>query len=464
MRRAPAAGLAAAVITAAVGCGAPPWRMGAPLDGRPAIPPGQARPSVDTLHAEAAAARAAGRPVLELSALAVLDEEGRLRGGERQRLVALLVARAEAFADMGRAIPESDDLEAAARLDAARGAALASTRAAAAAAAGDAWKAIGAKVEARNAYARAAWLGGVPAASLPAAPIPAGALPAAPPPAARPKGPPPDIEGWVLAGPALSSRLLPLAAAYPWVLDDVPRALGWAELLLAEDPTSPDVRELVALIFGRARRFGGTSRMLMELAYYSPDRAAGLARGAAVWDRLGRRREACAQWIRAARWRRRPRGSDLAHGRRLRPPRSRGGRLARDPRLRGQPSAPGSPDGARGGARRRRRVRGRRRCRQGCSFRRRPEARRGARRRFGWRGGPGRGREPGRRRGPGRGRGPGRVFRSALATACREIRGAIPWQAAPDPPLRVHKLRLVAGHRGEHETSARIALCPAIAC
>jgi hypothetical protein len=43
--------------------------------------------------------------------------------------------------------------------------------------------------------------------------------------------------------------------------------------------------------------------MLMELAYYSPDRAAGIARGAVVWDRLGRTREACAQWIRAARWR-----------------------------------------------------------------------------------------------------------------------------------------------------------------
>ena len=41
----------------------------------------------------------------------------------------------------------------------------------------------------------------------------------------------------------------------------------------------------------------------MELAYHSPDRAAGMARGATVWERLGRPREACAQWIRAARWR-----------------------------------------------------------------------------------------------------------------------------------------------------------------
>jgi hypothetical protein len=73
--------------------------------------------------------------------------------------------------------------------------------------------------------------------------------------------------------------------------------------LLAEDPTSPDVLELVALIWGQERRFGGTERMLMELQYHSPDRAAGLARGAVVWERVGRPREACAQWIRAARWR-----------------------------------------------------------------------------------------------------------------------------------------------------------------
>ena len=41
----------------------------------------------------------------------------------------------------------------------------------------------------------------------------------------------------------------------------------------------------------------------MELAYATPDRAAGLAWGAAVWDSLARPREACAQWIRAAKWR-----------------------------------------------------------------------------------------------------------------------------------------------------------------
>jgi hypothetical protein len=75
------------------------------------------------------------------------------------------------------------------------------------------------------------------------------------------------------------------------------------DLLLGEDETSPEILELAALVFGRAARFGGTERMLMELAYATPDRADGLARGAAVWERLGRTREACAQWMRAAKWR-----------------------------------------------------------------------------------------------------------------------------------------------------------------
>ena len=74
--------------------------------------------------------------------------------------------------------------------------------------------------------------------------------------------PPPDVDGYVLQGATLSARLLPLVNRFPWLLDHQTRAQAWAELLLAEDPTSPDVLELVALIWGRARRFGGTERML----------------------------------------------------------------------------------------------------------------------------------------------------------------------------------------------------------
>ncbi len=136
---------------------------------------------------------------------------------------------------------------------------------------------------------------------MPATARPSGTRPAtdALPPAPVPVG----LDAWMLAGVTVQARLFPLVAAHPEVLDDVDRAVTWVDLLLGEDETSPRVLSLAALVFGRAARFGGTERMLMELAYATPDRADGLARGAAIWERVGRPREACAQWIRAARWR-----------------------------------------------------------------------------------------------------------------------------------------------------------------
>ena len=279
-------------------CGAPPWQLGKPLDGRPSIPPGQAVVSPARSAADAAQARASGRRVVEITALAQLDLADRLNGEQAGRLANLLVERAAEFHALGRAIPESTDLETVARLDPTRGAMLGPARAVAAAAAGDAWKAIGARAEARAAYARASALGGVSRGDMGIRPR-RKTLPVA----VAGGQPPADVDSYVLEGAALSSRLLPLVAAYPWLLDHQTRALAWAETLLTEDPTSPDVLELVAVIWGRAGRFGGTERMLMELAYHSPDRASGIARGAAVWERVGRPREACAQWIRAARWR-----------------------------------------------------------------------------------------------------------------------------------------------------------------
>ena len=74
----------------------------------------------------------------------------------------------------------------------------------------------------------------------------------------------------MLGGPSLAARLLPLVAVRRRCSTIRPRALRWMDLLLAEDPTSPDVLELAALVFGRARRYGGTERMLMELAYTRP--------------------------------------------------------------------------------------------------------------------------------------------------------------------------------------------------
>lgn len=307
-RRAARVGIAGALLfgagLAVLGCGIPPWQFGQPLDGKKSIPPTEARPTPAEDREAAARARAAGEPVIELRALALLERSYRLdavlrakpTAAELARLADLLAARAAAFHALGRAIPESRDLESVARLDPARGRKLVPERAAAAVAAGDAWKAIDARDDARAAFALAAALGGV-RPDAPRAPPPA----PTPPPAL-----PTDVGAWVLGGPSLEARLLPLAAAHPAILDDGPRALRWADLLLEEDPASPDVLELVATIFGRDGRFGGTQRMLMELAFHTPDRPSGLARGAVVWERLGRPREACAQWIRAARWRDEP--------------------------------------------------------------------------------------------------------------------------------------------------------------
>ncbi|HVR04236.1 MAG TPA: hypothetical protein VMT47_19010 [Polyangia bacterium] len=394
----------AAFVALALGtsCAGPPWFMGSPLDGRPSIPPTRKNLSYKGERAAAAAARARGETILELRALLVLDELERLEPDSRERLVALLERRAAEFHTLGRAVPESRDLERLARLSPARGAGFLGERAFAARAAGDTWLAVGASQEARAAYQRAGDLGasnlgfrvralagqappetttlaemrtaiealplrvvppvalayvrhgggdratltralaaarqekqdglavrigdalrglseparaggdadgGAPEigdAGLADSAVVLGAEPttdAGPFDLAPPAPLPVDLEAWVLGGVTVSARLLPLVSAHPEVLADVPRAVGWMDLLLGEDETSPEILELAALVFGRAARFGGTERMLMELAYATPDRADGLARGAAIWERLGRAREACAQWMRAAKWR-----------------------------------------------------------------------------------------------------------------------------------------------------------------
>ena len=132
-------------LIAVCGCGAPPWRLGAPRDGRPSIPPDSAVATPAQSADLAAQARASGQRVLELAALLQLDTASRLTRATRDRLVELLTARATEFHALGRAIPESADLETVARLDAMRGVQLTPARAVAATAAGDAWKAIGAR-------------------------------------------------------------------------------------------------------------------------------------------------------------------------------------------------------------------------------------------------------------------------------------------------------------------------------
>jgi len=68
--------LSACAVAAA--CSAPPWQIGRPLDGRPSIPPTEARPTPAEARQTAARARAAGEPVIELGALAALERSYRL--------------------------------------------------------------------------------------------------------------------------------------------------------------------------------------------------------------------------------------------------------------------------------------------------------------------------------------------------------------------------------------------------
>jgi hypothetical protein len=118
------------------GCGAPPWRMGAPLDGHPSIPRGSARPTAEQARATAARERAAGRTVLELMALLEIDGDEKLTAADRARLVDLAGGARRGVSWPGTPIPESADLEAVARLDPVRGAQLVTARAVAAVAAG----------------------------------------------------------------------------------------------------------------------------------------------------------------------------------------------------------------------------------------------------------------------------------------------------------------------------------------
>jgi hypothetical protein len=388
---------AAALIAGA--CSGPPWFMGSPLNGRPSVPSTRKNVSWKTLEAEAGTARTKGQTIYELRALLALDDLDRLGAPQRERLVTLLERRAAEFRALGRAIPESRDLDRLERLAPAIAAGLLGEHALAERTAGDVWLSVGAIDEARAAYERAGRLGATnldfrvralwghpPPASTTLAELRAAvtALPlrAAPPfalayvtrggrdratleraiaagrqekmagltvraeaalraldeadraateadagapgDAAAPdaatdvapvsdagadapsEAPPPlpaDLPAWLLGGFTVEGRLFPLLRAHPEILDDAPAAVGWINLMLEEDETSPEVLELAAVVFGRAHRFGGTERMLMEMTFATPDRAEALARGAAIWERLGRTRDACAWWIRAARWR-----------------------------------------------------------------------------------------------------------------------------------------------------------------
>ncbi len=133
------------------------------------------------------------------------------------------------------------------------------------------------------------------------------------------------LDDWAVGAASVSARLVPLliraaheltpgagVTAAGWFAPGE-RSRRWSELLIEEDPTSPDVLELAALIDGFAGRTGGAERKLVDLVYFTADRYEGLLRAASVWERVGQVRLGCAAWLRAARWRDEP--DDPAWGR-----------------------------------------------------------------------------------------------------------------------------------------------------
>lgn len=110
----------------------------------------------------------------------------------------------------------------------------------------------------------------------------------------------PGREDRLLRGPTLARVLLPLLAAFPDLTAPGERSRLWAEWLVAEDPTSADALEASALIDARAGRVDAAARKLVDLVFYSSDRARGHARAAVVWERASNDRRACSAWERAA--------------------------------------------------------------------------------------------------------------------------------------------------------------------
>jgi hypothetical protein len=110
----------------------------------------------------------------------------------------------------------------------------------------------------------------------------------------------PGREDLLLRGPTLARVLLPLLAAFPDLTAPGDRSRLWAEWLVAEDPTAVDALEASALIDARALRVDAAARKLVDLVFYSADRATGHARAAAVWERASNDRRACRAWERAA--------------------------------------------------------------------------------------------------------------------------------------------------------------------
>jgi len=141
------------------GCAGPPWYLGQPLGGRPAIPPSSQAKTVAQHRADADDARAGRDRVGEIAALNELEKRGALRPDEEKRLVELLALRARDWAALGRPIPLADDLRHIIALAPARTLPLSPRLRAAERAAGDLWLGLGEVTRAEAEYRAAQKLG-----------------------------------------------------------------------------------------------------------------------------------------------------------------------------------------------------------------------------------------------------------------------------------------------------------------
>jgi hypothetical protein len=296
----------------AVACAGTPWFLGEPLDGRPAIP-AQSRAGTVAQHRRAyEGAHATGAKLVELQELAALEARDALRRPERARYIALIEERAGDWEALGRSIPLAADLGHLVELVPARAAELGPRLAAAERGAAARWQAIGETARAEGARRRAqAVEAKATAAAKTKASASAGAAPKQDLDKQLKEAPQeqgqaavlvePAPEDLLLGGATLARSLLPLGQAFPHLLAPGPRSAGWAERLVAEDPTAPDSLELAARIDALAGRLDGAGRTLDDMVYFSPDRRTAQARAAAVWEAAGQTRRACVAWARAAR-------------------------------------------------------------------------------------------------------------------------------------------------------------------
>ena len=157
LRRIPLTALALAV--AAAGCAGPPWYMGEPLGGKPAIPPTTQAKTVAQHRADAADAQARGDRVAELAAWDALERRGALHPDEAHRFIELLALRARDWAALGRPIPLAHDLRHIIALAPARTLPLSPRLRNAERAAGDLWLGLGETARAEAEYRAAEKLG-----------------------------------------------------------------------------------------------------------------------------------------------------------------------------------------------------------------------------------------------------------------------------------------------------------------